>query len=57
MEEGRNSGPDEPRTDSMSKTQAEKQRKLRQKATVQKGHVDIIQDAFWEANSYLLSDS
>ncbi|MDI1490248.1 MAG: tRNA-His guanylyltransferase [Ramalina farinacea] len=45
------------RPDTISKTQAEKQRKLRQKATIQKEHVDIIQDAFWEANPYLLLDS
>lgn len=54
--ERRNAGPDESRTETMSKTQAEKQRKLRQKATIQKEHVDIIQDAFWEANPYLLLD-
>ena len=38
----------------MSKTQKEKERKRRAKATIVIEHVDIIKDGFWEARPWLL---
>ncbi|KAK4542839.1 hypothetical protein LTR36_006215 [Oleoguttula mirabilis] len=38
-----------------SKTQLEKERKRKQKATVAVEHVDVIGDAFWEAHPYILA--
>ena len=38
----------------VSKTQAEKERKKRQKATITLAHADLIQDAFWEMRPWLL---
>ena len=40
---------------SMSKTQAEKIRKLRQRAKVVTGHVDIIKDEFWIRRPWIRS--
>ncbi len=40
----------------MSKTQREKERKRRAKASVVVEHVDIIKDEFWERRPWLLSD-
>jgi tRNA(His) guanylyltransferase len=39
----------------MSKTQAEKERKKRQKARIAVQHVDIIKDDFWQRRPWLLS--
>ncbi|KAL9104170.1 MAG: hypothetical protein Q9163_000869 [Psora crenata] len=39
----------------LSKTQAEKERKKRQNATITLEHTDIIQDAFWSSRAWLLS--
>lgn len=41
--------------DPTSKTQIEKERKRKQKATIAVEHVDIIGDAFWDAHSYILA--
>lgn len=41
----------------LSKTQAEKERKRRQKARVVVEHVDIIKDAFWDARPWILASS
>ena len=38
-----------------SKTQVEKQKRKRQKASIRVEHCDIIQDEFWTARPYLLS--
>lgn len=39
----------------LSKTQLEKERKRKMKAEVVVEHVDLIQDAFWEARPYILA--
>ncbi|KAF2140023.1 uncharacterized protein K452DRAFT_274677 [Aplosporella prunicola CBS 121167] len=39
----------------LSKTQAEKERKKRQKAKVAVEHVDVIRDEFWERRPWILS--
>ncbi|KAF2150638.1 tRNAHis guanylyltransferase [Myriangium duriaei CBS 260.36] len=39
-----------------SRTQADKERKKKQKATLMVEHVDIIKDAFWEARPWLLAE-
>ena len=39
----------------MSKTQLEKERKKKMKAEIVVEHVDLIQDAFWEARPYILA--
>jgi tRNA(His) guanylyltransferase len=39
-----------------SKTQAEKERKKREKAMVLVAHLDIIKDDFWERRPWLLSN-
>ena len=41
--------------DPMSKTQMEKERKRKQKASIAVEHADIIGDAFWEAHPYFLA--
>ncbi|KAF2768819.1 tRNAHis guanylyltransferase [Teratosphaeria nubilosa] len=41
--------------DPASKTQLEKERKRKQKATIEVEHVDIIGDAFWDAHPYILA--
>lgn len=40
----------------LSKTQAEKERKRRQKAKIVIQHVDFIKDDFWERRPWLLSN-
>lgn len=39
-----------------SKTQAEKEKKLRNKAQVTIHHLDIIKDDFWDSRPWLLSN-
>lgn len=39
----------------ISKTQAEKERKKRQKARIAVEHVDIIKDGFWEKRPWILA--
>ena len=39
----------------MSRTQRDKDRKKRSKATVLMEHVDIIKDEFWEKRPWILS--
>jgi hypothetical protein len=46
---------DEGRPMIMSRTQKEKDRKKRSKATVLMEHVDIIKDEFWERRPWILS--
>jgi tRNA(His) guanylyltransferase len=41
--------------DPTSKTQIERERKRKQKATITEEHVDIIGDAFWHAHPYILA--
>lgn len=41
----------------LSKTQLEKQRKRRQKASIVEEHVDIIGDVFWKTHPYILGDA
>ncbi|KAK3114317.1 tRNA-His guanylyltransferase [Teratosphaeriaceae sp. CCFEE 6253] len=43
--------------DPASKTQMEKERKRKQKATIVAEHHDIIGDAFWDAHPYILASS
>lgn len=40
----------------LSKTQAEKERKARQKAKIVVQHVDFIKDDFWEQRPWILSN-
>jgi tRNA(His) guanylyltransferase len=47
------SGGEEVRQASLSKTQAEKMKKLRRKAKVVVRHVDIIKDDFWQQRPWL----
>lgn len=42
-------------SDPTSKSQIDKERKRKQKATLTTEHVDIIGDAFWEAHPYILA--
>jgi len=49
-------GTDE-RSERVSKTQQEKDRKRRQKATIVVEHVDIIKDDFWNARPWLLAET
>lgn len=41
----------------VSKTQAEKEKKKKQKATIAVEHVDIIKDEFWDAHPWILMNS
>jgi tRNA(His) guanylyltransferase len=43
------------RPQELSKTQAEKQRKRRQKAHIAVEHIDLIKDQFWEERPWILS--
>lgn len=54
--EGEVAGDDESsdRLATLSKTQLEKERKRKMKAEIVVEHVDMIQDAFWEARPYIL---
>ena len=40
-----------------SKTQAEKERKRKQKAVIAVEHVDVIKDEFWDKRPWLLANS
>ena len=48
---------EEPAVAAISKTAAEKQRKLRTKAEIVVEHVDIIKDEFWLQRPWILSGS
>ncbi|KAK8211311.1 tRNA-His guanylyltransferase [Zalaria obscura] len=47
--------PHQTQTKPLSKTQAEKERKRRQKARVVVEHVDIIKDGFWDSRPWILA--
>ena len=40
----------------LSKTQAEKDKKRRTKAMIMSQHVDIVKDEFWQRRPWLISD-
>lgn len=55
LKEGEKGGDIESVEVAMSKTQLEKERKKKMKAEIVVEHVDLIQDAFWEARPYILA--